>query len=395
MVEQGKKTVDILSQDRSILFGINKTGARVSVSDQDFNLLSPTRKELIQKGLQEKSNESLKTLIDEEIRSIDEQIKNQRNLIGLHENIIQQLGEKIKQSKTLQDLTKELADLEKTVEIIKKLSSELEKARKERGDTIDALARAYHNFESQQDLIYKTINFEDMFSFLKVEIVARYNTQKLKDFVGRNINTRDSYQNIKSDENVRVLFGDSPEKLTTDTIKALIGGLIDGKIKVKVEAGDLATVIAQLLENPFEIDYLNSVKTEDGETHFKDMTGGQKAIALLELIFSFDDEKYPILIDQPEDDLDVGGIAGDLVKFIMEEKQDRQIIVVTHNASLVICADTENVITSSINNVKSGIYDFSYATGSIENPDRRDDIVQVLEGGESALKKRMLKLNIG
>ena len=395
VVEQGKKTVDILSQDRSILFGIRDTGARVSVSEQEFNLLSPTRKELIQKVLQEKSNESLKTLIDEEMRTIDEQIKNNKNLIVFHENIIQQLGEKIKQSKTLEDLTKELADLGKTVETIKKLSSELEKAKKERNDTIDALASAYSNFETQQDLIYKTINFEDTFSFLKVEVVARYDTQKLKDFVGRNINTRDSYHNIKSYENVKILFGASPKKLTTDTIKTLIVGLIDGLITVKVEAGDLATVIAQLLDNPFEIDYLNSVKTENGATHFKDMTGGQKAIALLELIFSFDDKKYPILIDQPEDDLDVGGIAGDLVKFIMAEKQDRQIIVVTHNASLVICADTENVITSRINNVKSGIYDFSYATGSIENPDRRGDIVQVLEGGESALKKRMLKLNIG
>ena len=190
------------------------------------------------------------------------------------------------------------------------------------------------------------------------------------------------------------MFGDSPEKLSSDTVKKLITGLIDETIVIKVEAGDVGTVLAQLLKNRFEIDYLNSVKTKDAQTHFKDMTGGQKAIALLELIFRFDDEKYPILIDQPEDDLDVGGIASDLVNFVTTEKQDRQIIIVTHNASLVICADTENTVVSNVKNLGNSKYDFSYSTGSIENPYRRIDIIEVLEGGESALKKRMLKLSI-
>jgi hypothetical protein len=41
-----------------------------------------------------------------------------------------------------------------------------------------------------------------------------------------------------------------------------------------------------------------------------------------------------------------------------------------------------------------GQYDFHYATGSIENPARRDEIVRILEGGETALRKRMQKLRI-
>lgn len=227
-----------------------------------------------------------------------------------------------------------------------------------------------------------------------MEVVTRYNTQQLKNFVERNINTRDSDPNIKTEEDIRTLFGDSPTKLSPETVKKLIEGLIDEKIKIKVEAGDINAVLAQLLGNRFEIDYLNSVKTKDGQTQFKNMTGGQKAIALLELIFRFDDEKYPILIDQPEDDLDVGGIASDLVNFVDDEKQERQIIIVTHNASLVICADTENIVTSEVQGLGNSKYNFTYATGSIENPDRRTDIINVLEGGEDALKKRMLKLNI-
>jgi len=394
VVENSKGSIDTLNQDKDILTAMKKTGASVFVSDQEFSLLSSARQELIQKELQKKSKENLKTLIDKELVEIDTQIKTLEKAVADKEKVIKKLEEKIKKSKALEDLTKELTALEKTIDAIKKLSDNLEKSKKEKTETINALVDAYGNFETQQTSIYKTIKFEEKFSFLKVKVVARYNTQQLKTFVERNINTRDSDQSVKSEKDIKELFGDNPKQISVDTIKKLITGIVDGKIIAKVEAGDVGAVLAQLLKNRFEIDYLNSVKTINGRTHFKDMTGGQKAIALLELIFRFDDEKYPILIDQPEDDLDVGGIASDLVNFITSEKQDRQIIIVTHNASLVICADTENVIVSNIKSAGSSKYDFSYAIGSIENPDRRSDIIEVLEGGESALKKRMLKLNI-
>ncbi len=393
-VDDSKKAVDILNQDKDILVAIKKTGANIFISDQEFGLLSSARQELIQKELQKKSKESLKILIDTEVVKIDTQIKELNKTITDKEKIVKKLEEKIKKNKALEDLTNELATLKKTIDIIKKLSDNLKKAKKERTETVDALANAYGSFESQQNSIYKTIKFKEKFSFLKVEVIARYNTQQLKIFVERNINTRDSDQSIKSEKDIKELFGDTPKQISADTIKKLIIGLIDKKVTIKVEAGDIGAVLTQLLKNRFEIDYLNSVKTINGRTHFKDMTGGQKAIALLELIFRFDDEKYPILIDQPEDDLDVGGIASDLVNFVTSEKQDRQIIIVTHNASLVICADTENIIVSHIKSIGSSKYDFSYATGSIENLDRRSDIIEILEGGESALKKRMLKLNV-
>lgn len=93
------------------------------------------------------------------------------------------------------------------------------------------------------------------------------------------------------------------------------------------------------------------------------MTGGQKAITFLELKFSLSDEKHPILIDQPEDDLDVSGVANDLVTFVMKEKAQRQIIVVSHNATLVVCSDSEEIITSTLYRRGVGQYDYDYSTG--------------------------------
>lgn len=388
------RSVDILNQDWEILKSLQKDGASIFISDNDFRLLSSPRQELIRKELNDKSKENLKVLITDEINKIEKQLEEIDKIIKDNIKIAKGLEDKIKKSKALDDLTKELGVLQQTQEKIKELSEGVIKLKDEYASSIDDLVGAYFDFTVQQEIIYKTVRFDEDFSFLKVDIVAKYNTQPLKIFVEKNINTRDSDPELKTDEDIQVLFSENPEEPSKGAIKKIISSLVTGRLKTKVEANDVSSVISQLLKNRYEIDYLNSVKTRDGETCFKDMTGGQKAIAFLELIFSFDDEKYPILIDQPEDDLDVGGIATDLVNFIESEKQKRQIIVVTHNASLVVCSDSEEVITSDIKRVGLGSYDFSYATGSIENLDRREDIIRVLEGGRDALKKRMLKLSI-
>ena len=122
------------------------------------------------------------------------------------------------------------------------------------------------------------------------------------------------------------------------------------------------------------------------------MSNGEKALALLEFIFKFDDYNYPVLIDQPEDDLDARAISKHIVNFIKEEKTKRQIIIASHNANLVVCGDSEEVVVSN----KSGGRNpaFKYFTGAIENLEIRDEIIEVLEGGKDALAKRRDKLGL-
>jgi len=393
IVSEGEKKLAVLNQDKEILENLKNTGANIFVSSQEFSLLSAQRQELIKIELTKKGKESLDDLIKKEIISIEKLVIELNKDIKEKSKDIKALGDKIKKSKALEDLTKELSALEKTIEKIDELSGKLKVAENDRTVAIEGLVQAYADFDLQQEAIYKTIKFDENFSFLKIEIIAKYNTQQIKIFVEKNINTRDSDPDMKLEDDIKQLFGELPALPSNETIKKILSGLMDGRIKIKVEANDVSTVISQLLKNRYEIDYLNSVKTQDGEICFKDMTGGQKAIALLELIFKFDDEFYPILIDQPEDDLDDSGVATDLVDFIKSEKQDRQIIIVTHNASLVVCADTEEVIMSQSIRVSSGNFNFSYSTGAIENPSRRENIIKVLEGGREALKMRARKLD--
>ena len=112
----------------------------------------------------------------------------------------------------------------------------------------------------------------------------------------------------------------------------------------------------------------------------------------MEFIFKFDDYNYPVILDQPEDDLDSRAISTTIVDFVRSEKIKRQIIIASHNANLVVCGDTENVVLSEKKG--RGSPDFSYKSGSIENESINKEIVEILEGGKEALRKRMKKLNV-
>lgn len=77
------------------------------------------------------------------------------------------------------------------------------------------------------------------------------------------------------------------------------------------------------------------------------MSPGKKALALLKLLIDLDENTCPILIDQPEDDLDNRSIFNELIPFLRKKKVQRQIIVVTHNANVVLGGDAEEIIVAN------------------------------------------------
>jgi len=393
-LEDIKKAVSILEQDKQILGGLLESGADVYIANQEISRLSTERQSSLRSKLLQKSKENLSELIKDEVGKIEKSIEEYGKLVTKNQKIVDGLIGKIKANKALASLTKELSQLQQTLKAIGELETAISESGKNKETAVTGLVNAYTAYNTQQEAIFGTIEFEEDFSFLQIDIVTYYNTADLKRFVERNINTvATSPQLDQEDQDIRELFGDSPKQPTAETVKKCIYKLVDQKVRLKVEAEDVGQVISQLLRDRYEVDFLNSVKTKEDEILFRNMTGGQKAIAMLELVFRFDDERYPILIDQPEDDLDVSGVATDLVKFIKREKNKRQIIIVSHNGSLVVCADTEEVIVSECEKLVDGRYNFSYNSGSIEDNEIREEIIKVLEGGKEALKQRARKLN--
>jgi ABC-type cobalamin/Fe3+-siderophores transport system ATPase subunit len=140
-----------------------------------------------------------------------------------------------------------------------------------------------------------------------------------------------------------------------------------------------------------------------------EMSPGKKSFVLLRLLIELDNSKCPILIDQPEDDLDNRSITNDVVEFLKEAKKERQIIIATHNPNLVVGSDSELIIVSNQNGegTKNREKQFEYTSGSIEHtfPKRenitavlyqqgiKEHICDILEGGELAFKKRQSKYN--
>jgi ABC-type Mn2+/Zn2+ transport system ATPase subunit len=116
---------------------------------------------------------------------------------------------------------------------------------------------------------------------------------------------------------------------------------------------------------------------------------GQRGTIYLCLKLATNIFSQPIIFDQPEDDLDNDFIFNDLINIFKEIKRYRQVIIVTHNANIVVNADAEQVIVASNNEER-----LSYESGSLENPDINKAVCNILEGGKIAFQQRRNKYHL-
>ncbi|MDE0313346.1 MAG: hypothetical protein OXM61_00460, partial [Candidatus Poribacteria bacterium] len=116
---------------------------------------------------------------------------------------------------------------------------------------------------------------------------------------------------------------------------------------------------------------------------------GERAAALLAFILSYGDE--PLLLDQPEDDLDNELIYDLIVKQLRETKTKRQVIVVTHNANIVVNGDAEMVLPLEVVRGQTSVKQ----PASIQEKKVRESICNILEGGEKAFEQRYKRIHLG
>lgn len=163
-------------------------------------------------------------------------------------------------------------------------------------------------------------------------------------------------------------------------------------------------VLKKLYSDCFYINYIVHYREDDIAV----MSPGKRGLVLLNLILHLSNSSHPILIDQPEDNLDNRTIYDQLKDFVRQKKSSRQIIMVTHNANLVVAADAECVVVANQagqqNDSGSDRHRFEYFSGSLEcsfedlahngelrSQGIRQHVCEILEGGVSAFKERELK----
>lgn len=142
----------------------------------------------------------------------------------------------------------------------------------------------------------------------------------------------------------------------------------------------------QMINEYFDIQNIRA-QTKYGGNKLRNTSFGERCAIVISIIIAAGTN--PILIDQPEDHLDGRFIATSMVPLLREQKHNRQIILITRDANIVIGGDAELINILNENGNKTDVI-----PSTIENTKNRQKYIWILDGGEVAFKKREQKYNI-
>lgn len=143
----------------------------------------------------------------------------------------------------------------------------------------------------------------------------------------------------------------------------------------------------ELLDYIYSLEYLNvQYELRLGDKPLEALSPGEKGLLLLVFYLLIDKSDCPLIIDQPEENLDNDTITKVLVPCITEARKRRQLIMVTHNPNLAVVCDAEQVIYCEIEKDKKNTV--IYESGSLENPKINKRVTDILEGTMKAFRIR-------
>jgi len=132
---------------------------------------------------------------------------------------------------------------------------------------------------------------------------------------------------------------------------------------------------------------LELVKADGTVEDIETGSAGQRTAGLLGLVLSLDDS--PLIIDQPEDDLETRLISSLVVSGLRQLKQDQQVIVVTHNPNIPVNGAAEQIVEMRfvMGQIRTG------SMGALQRQEIRRAVCDVMEGGKDALDKRYYRIS--
>lgn len=169
--------------------------------------------------------------------------------------------------------------------------------------------------------------------------------------------------------------GQPPE---TPNLQNALEDIFMEKLRERISIEGVSVMITAIVRPRAEISHMR-----DGNAiEFRKASQGEQAATLLNILMS--QSNGPLIIDQPEEDLD-NRIINEIIKTIHKAKNERQLILATHNANITVNGDSENVIEIVLGNQESG--------GAIDEPEVRSAITDTMEGGKDAFELRRKKYN--
>lgn len=175
---------------------------------------------------------------------------------------------------------------------------------------------------------------------------------------------------------------------------------------IKLIVNEIIKLGSMIIINKFSTEYIDSIEkftlefnieskatnVPNPKPHFmeiKKLSQGQKTVAMLSFILGYSSyigDERPLIIDQPEDNLDNRYIYENLVKIIRDVKNKKQIIIATHNATIVTNTRAEQVIVLESDNQHGKLL----AQGYSDEKKIKKHIINQLEGGIEAFKQKCL-----
>jgi len=276
--------------------------------------------------------------------------------------------------------------------------------------------------QKQKDKIESTLNqYSTQDMTISILFGPGQDRAKFVDHLGETgILTREAVGNYRAS---RLAWRISLLCTPIETAKSLLGNdasRITGRVKiadtdVEVDAKTASALVSSA--HPFRHDEEADVPSVDsdklerilrlGEVEWDDfesillngkpvdtLSPGQRSSAMLPLIALVEDA--PLIIDQPEDNLDNRLVGKMLVDVLASLKEKRQIIVATHNPNIVVSGDSEQVIVLDALSGNKGTCKF---VGSIDKPEIVSWVIDIMEGGKEAFRVRSKRyrphLNVG
>lgn len=340
------------------------------------------------------------------IKGLEKQLAEQHAHIDIAKNTIAELNPKVQGNQALAEVIEKLRKEEVKLSAffaLEKKSDDLMLAEKK---AVDELAHSVVFFFEQHNNFAVTVKgkTEKPDQELSFSVATLLRKDAFIEKITSLLNTRDAnFKKLIDQEH----FTD--ETYSQDFMTSIIGAILSDSLIPK-GGNTKETILRDILDDWYNTKYNVIMDNDD----IRIMSPGKKALVLLKMLIDLAESNCPILIDQPEDDLDNRSVFDDLIPFIKEKKKMRQIIVVTHNANVVLGADAEMVIIANQQGANSANKSkrFEYRSGSIENnlPILKSDktiedgilsrkgidahICDILEGGQDAFKLRKQKYHI-
>lgn len=287
----------------------------------------------------------------------------------------------------------------------KKLDDDLAERRKARLD------KSLEIFNKQQEIIniYNALKesvdsaisqggeFADKFN-MRIDVGFKLNEDFVNSFLGYiNKNKKGTFQ--YADTGTVSAMLDSIDLSEEDGVRQLLDSSIrwleederNESDTQKRNISDQVSKVKEFYDFLFSLEYLapSYDLKQDGKS-LDQLSPGEKGAVLLVFYLMIDKEDIPLIVDQPEDNLDNKSVFEVLTHFIRIAKKRRQIIMVTHNPNLAVGADAEQIIYTRLDKT-GGENKFSVECGSIENVNINKRIVDILEGTKPAFDKRKLR----